>query len=102
LDIHDGLRGAPNLSLVTALLQGYLDARALGDAERAALVALLPIVHVGYALSEIDYFHGITRSTENADLAYEAFLLGHCRWFQDAEGQALCNFVRHELGRIGR
>jgi Ser/Thr protein kinase RdoA (MazF antagonist) len=97
LDIHDGLPGAADLSQVTALLRGYLGARALSLPEREALLAILPIVHVGYALSEIDYFHGITHSAVNADLAYEAFLLGHCRWFQSAAGCALRTHVREQL-----
>lgn len=99
LDIHDGLPGGADLSQVAALLQGYLGARSLRAVERAALVAILPIVHVGYALSEIDYFHGITHSAQNAKLAYEAFLLGHCRWFQGTEGRALSAHLREQLER---
>jgi len=102
LDIHEGLPVAANLSLVTALLQGYLDTRALNDSERVALVAILPLVHVGYALSEIDYFHGVTHSAANASLAYEAYLLGHCHWFEGTLGQALLAHLRDELARIGR
>jgi len=100
LDIHDGLPGAADLPQVTALLEGYLGARPLSALEREALVAILPIVHVGYALSEIDYFHGITHSAENAKLAYEAFLLGHCHWFAGAEGRALREHLRAELARL--
>ena len=99
LDIHDGLPGAADLVQVAALVRGYLGARALSALEREALLAILPIVHVGYALSEIDYFHGITHSAENARLAYEAFLLGHCRWFQGTEGCALRAHLRDQLER---
>ncbi len=97
LDIHEGFAGAADLGLVSGLIRGYLGARALSAAERAALVAILPLVHVGYALSEIDYFHGTTRSAVNADLAYDAFLLGHCAWFAAAEGRVLQAHVQREL-----
>jgi len=97
LDIHEGAAGAADLTQVSALLHGYLGARLLSSGERAALIALLPLVHVGYALTEIDYFHGITRSTDNADLAYQGFLLGHCAWFESGPGRALLEHVRREL-----
>jgi hypothetical protein len=97
LDIQAGRAGAADFDLVDGLLRGYLERAHLGRVERAALVAILPIVHVGYALTEIDYFHGITRSPENADLAYGAFLLGHCQWFERAEGRALLDHIHEQL-----
>jgi Ser/Thr protein kinase RdoA (MazF antagonist) len=100
LDIHDGIAGAADLNLVSGLIRGYLGARPLRPVERAALVALLPLVHIGYALSEIDYFHGTTRSAENADLAYHGFLLGHCAWFESIEGRALLDHVHRELQEV--
>jgi Ser/Thr protein kinase RdoA (MazF antagonist) len=100
IDIQEGRRGEANRMLVTGLLQGYLTAATLTGAERAALVAILPIVHIGFALTEIDYFHGITRSKENADLAYEAFLLGHCRWFSEPDGAALLWHMHERLEAI--
>jgi Ser/Thr protein kinase RdoA (MazF antagonist) len=97
LDIQEGGAGPADLTLVSALIRGYLRARELRPSERAALVAILPLVHVGYALTEIDYFHGTTHSTENADLAYHAFLLGHCAWFESASGRALLDHVYREF-----
>jgi hypothetical protein len=64
------------------------------------LVAILPLVHVGYALTEIDYFHGTTHSAENANLAYHGFLLGHCAWFETAQGRALLDHVQRELQEL--
>jgi len=98
LDIQDGREAPAHLAHVDALLDGYLDRAMLSVLERKALVAILPIVHVGYALTEIDYFHGITGSAANADLAYSGFLLGHCRWFGGADGTALLTHLRHRLG----
>jgi Ser/Thr protein kinase RdoA (MazF antagonist) len=97
LDIQDGRPGAADLARVTGLLEGYLAATSLSAVEREAVVAVLPIVHVGYALSEIDYFHGITRSATNADLAYHAFLLGHTHWFLEVQGRSLLEHVRAQL-----
>jgi Ser/Thr protein kinase RdoA (MazF antagonist) len=97
LDIHEGQPGAADLPRVTGLLEGYLGEANLSAVEREAVVAVLPIVHVGYALSEIDYFYGTTRSITNADLAYQAFLLGHCRWFLGVEGSRLLAHIREQL-----
>jgi len=89
-----------NLALVSGLMRGYLGARPLSSRERTALVAILPLVHVGYALTEIDYFHGTTHSAENANLAYHGFLLGHCAWFETAQGRALLDHVQRELQEL--
>jgi Ser/Thr protein kinase RdoA (MazF antagonist) len=97
LEIHDGRSRAADLPRIKRLLEGYLAAATLDAVEREAVVAVLPIVHIGYALAEIDYFHGTTRSGSNADLAYHAFLLGHCRWFLGPEGRSTLAHVREQL-----
>lgn len=74
-----------------ALIDGYAEISSLGDDDRALLTDLLPIVHMDFALSEIEYFHGITRSTADADVAWHDFLLGHARWFDTPPGHALLN-----------
>jgi Ser/Thr protein kinase RdoA (MazF antagonist) len=100
LAIQAGRSEPARLDLVTGLLAGYLRERRPDAVERAAVAAVLPIVHIGYALTEIDYFHGITHRDRDADLAYEAFLLGHCAWFLTDEGRALSAHVRGELARL--
>jgi Ser/Thr protein kinase RdoA (MazF antagonist) len=97
LQIHDGVAASADLELVSGLVRGYLRGRPLSSWERAALIAILPLVHVGYAVTEIDYFHGITHSAENADLAYFGFLIGHCGWFETVHGRALLDHVHREL-----
>ncbi len=97
LDIHEGLPGAADLPLVDALLEGYLSARHLTALERSALAAILPIVHAGFALTEIDYFHGTTQSPQNAELAYRGFLLGHCDWYLQPEGRTLLEHLEQRL-----
>jgi len=100
LAVQSGEAASARLDLVTGLLTGYLAERSLAAVEREALMAVLPIVHIGYALTEIDYFQGITHSRQDADLAYEAFLLGHCAWFLTPPGRAILAHVRGELARL--
>jgi Ser/Thr protein kinase RdoA (MazF antagonist) len=101
LDIHAGRAGAANLPLADGLLQGYASVAGLAREDLGALAAMLPLVHVGYALAEIDYFHGITRSAGNADLAYHAFLLGHSNWFLGPEGQRLLQHLNDPRRLLG-
>ena len=70
-----------------ALIAGYEDIRRLTDVERAALPALLPLCHVDFALSELDYFAGVTRNEGNAELAYR-YLIDHTAWFASTAGHA--------------
>jgi len=87
-----------DLDVAAALLDGYQEVRPLTAAEAAALPAVLPVVHVEYALSEADYFTGVTRSAADADMAYE-YLIGHARWFGQPQGTALLEFLRQHLRR---
>ncbi|MEN5300610.1 aminoglycoside phosphotransferase family protein [Pseudomonas sp. TWI628] len=98
LELDAGGRASADLDAVDALLQGYNSQRALTQADLLTLKALLPLVHVDFALSEIDYFQGIVGSRSNADIAYHNFLIGHGRWFGDSEGVRLLD----HLDRIAR
>ncbi|MCC8442789.1 phosphotransferase [Xanthomonas cannabis] len=89
LHLDIGARAQPELAQLDALLDGYAAHCPLGAAQLRCLAALLPIVHVDFALSEIDYFAGITHSADNVDIAYHRYLLGHADWFSSADGQAL-------------
>ncbi|MCL7714899.1 phosphotransferase enzyme family protein [Stenotrophomonas mori] len=89
-------RGAQAVHAATALalVEGYRQVLPL-SAERLRLLAdLLPVVHLDFALSEVEYFQGITGSTANADIAYHVFLRGHARWFRGGPGQALLEALR--------
>jgi Ser/Thr protein kinase RdoA (MazF antagonist) len=72
--------------LAGALIAGYDLILPVSARQIAALRALLPVVHVEFALSELAYFHAITRSPRDADLAYDTFLLGHATWFASGDG----------------
>jgi Ser/Thr protein kinase RdoA (MazF antagonist) len=86
--------GAGHQQIAQALITGYRQVRPLSADEIHLLADLLPLVHVDFALSEVEYFHAITRSTESADVAWKTFLLGHAHWFGTATGQALRDAVR--------
>jgi len=59
----------------------------------ADLRAVLPLVHVGFAVSEIAYYAGVTGSLADAEVAYETYLIGHARWWQGPAGQALLDGI---------
>lgn len=77
-----------------ALIAGYAEVLPLSSGERCLLADLLPIVHIDFALSEIEYFHGMTHSRAHADIAYDAFLRGHAAWFDTPPGRALLAAIR--------
>lgn len=92
LDLDRGGRAVAEIEQLDALLDGYIRVLPLETAQLRALAALLPIVHADFALSEVEYFAGITASQAHAQVAYERYLLGHADWFANAEGQRL---LRH-------
>ena len=82
----------PEIAL--ALIDGYREKRALDGDDIRLLADLLPLVHVDFALSEVEYFHAITHSTASADVAYDTFLRGHAGWFATPAGQSMLQAVR--------
>jgi Ser/Thr protein kinase RdoA (MazF antagonist) len=94
LDLDETGHAAADLDAADALLDGYESVRPLAGPEAAALAAVLPVVHVEYALTEVEYFAGIVASPANADLAYDAYLLGHARWFAGPDGAVLLDRIR--------
>jgi Ser/Thr protein kinase RdoA (MazF antagonist) len=81
-----------------ALIAGYRSERELSNAEGAALPELLALCHADYALSEIDYFRGVTGSAENTELAYR-YLIDHTAFFAGPVGSELLEAIREELAR---
>ena len=76
-----------------ALLDGYHGVRPLAPEEWLALAELLPLVHVEYALSELEYFASVLHSEPSAALAY-SYLFEHARWFASPEGSQLLETLR--------
>ena len=78
-----------HLDHLDALLAGYEELCPLSYEEAQALVAMLPLVHCEFALSETDYFLSILHSPEKAYLAYEGYFLAHTEWFRGVQGRRL-------------
>jgi Ser/Thr protein kinase RdoA (MazF antagonist) len=85
---------AIHVDTALALIAGYRQVLPLDTSRLQLLADLLPLVHVEFALSEVEYFQAITRAPGNADVAYETFLLGHAQWFHTLPGHALLEAVR--------
>lgn len=81
-----GRRARP--AVARTLIEGYREVQPLGGEALQFLAALLPLVHVDFALSEVEYFSAITGSRTNADVAWETFLIGHAAWFRTPEGRS--------------
>ena len=86
--------GAVHIATALALLDGYHSVQPLGRLGVHTLADLLPLVHIDFALSEVEYFAAVTRSQANADIAYDTFLLGHAAWFDSAPAQRLLHALR--------
>ena len=99
LDLIDLGRAEADLDAIDALLDGYESVRPLSPAEAVALPAVFPVVHVEYALSEVEYFAQVVSSPANADLAYDGFLLGHAAWFETPDGTAVLDHLRRRARR---
>jgi Ser/Thr protein kinase RdoA (MazF antagonist) len=98
LDIARGDIGRADLAL--ALIDGYHGICPLATDDLGLLADLLPIVHLDFALSEIEYFEGVTRRRDHADVAYDTFLRGHAAWFTGPQGKALLDTIRHAGGQF--
>ena len=96
LDLDHGGTAVAALNAVDALLAGYHQIKPLAAHDLLTLTALLPLVHVDFALAEVAYFDGVVGSRASADIAYHAYLLGHARWFAGEQGQ---NLLEH-LARL--
>ncbi|MEO8999076.1 MAG: phosphotransferase [Rhodanobacter sp.] len=88
--------GAAHLDIARALIEGYRQLRPLNAADIQLLADLLPLVHVDFALSEVEYFHAITHARADADVAYDTFLRGHAAWFGTPPAQALLQAIRDD------
>jgi Ser/Thr protein kinase RdoA (MazF antagonist) len=93
LGVPSGITNYVHLEQVDALLDGYESVARLTDEQAAALPELLPLVHAEYALSEVAYFHGVLGSSDRAEMAYDAYFLGHATWFHEG-GKVLLEHLR--------
>ena len=89
----DRMSADPEAAL--ALLRGYHAILPLNAGEVETIARLLPLVHVEFALSEIDYFHGIVGDAGDAALAWDGYLVGHAEWFRSRSGRAFLDRLAH-------
>ncbi|WP_194829580.1 phosphotransferase enzyme family protein [Nocardia sp. XZ_19_231] len=94
VSLRDGGPAHVRADQIAALIQGYRSVRPLTAAEQNLLPDLLPLVHIGYELSEIDYFLTVSHDPHNAEIAYHDWLLGHLRWYEAGEGRELRAAIR--------
>ena len=99
LDLAETGHASVDFEAMDALLDGYASVRPLSPAEAAALAEILPVVHLEFALSEVEYFAGVVRSAANAELAYDGYLMGHARWFAGPGGSAVLDHLRRRASR---
>ena len=76
-------------------------ARTAGRQAYAALVALLPIVHTEFAMSEVAYFGCIIDAPAIVDIAYDGYLIGHARWFGERDGRQLLDWLARRRVKQG-
>ncbi|EGD60658.1 aminoglycoside phosphotransferase [Novosphingobium nitrogenifigens DSM 19370] len=93
LDLTPDRQDVAEPDAARALLAGYHAVRPLSVEDRALLARLLPLVHVEFAMSEADYFHGVLARKGDADLAWDSYLFGHAHWFLTAPGRDLLDVV---------
>jgi Ser/Thr protein kinase RdoA (MazF antagonist) len=88
--------GAPLVDYagLDALLDGYRTLRPLSARDGLALAAILPLVHVEFALAEADYFLDVLGAPDKAEIAIDTYLFGHAAWFGTAQGRALLSHLR--------
>lgn len=87
LDLGQGTDDIGDPEAALALLAGYATVAPLGRAAIVAIVRVLPLVHLEFALSEIDYFTAVVEDPASAVLAWDGYLIGHAAWFRSASGE---------------
>jgi Ser/Thr protein kinase RdoA (MazF antagonist) len=91
LHLEQGLAAA-HADIARALIAGYRQQRALDAAAVHLLGDLLPLVHLDFALSEVEYFNALP-DRHKPDMAWTTFLRGHAAWFSTAAGRALLRAI---------
>ncbi|CAM4338974.1 phosphotransferase enzyme family protein [Acinetobacter pragensis] len=74
---------------LAAFVQAYMHQAGFSK-ELEILPDLIKIVHTDFALSELEYFAGITCNLKHADAAYYDWLIAHTAWFFQPQGQQFC------------
>lgn len=86
LEQEEGADDIGDPEAARALLAGYATVVPLRGADIATIVRLLPLVHLEFALSEVEYFAGVVGDPASAELAWDGYLVGHAEWFLSVAG----------------
>jgi Ser/Thr protein kinase RdoA (MazF antagonist) len=78
-----------------ALLAGYRSVLPLAPDDIATLVRLLPLVHIEFALSEVDYFAGVLDDRHQALQAWHGYAVAHADWFCTGPGRHFLRLLEH-------
>jgi Ser/Thr protein kinase RdoA (MazF antagonist) len=90
-----------DFAALDSLLDGYVEVTPLRAYEEQALIGLLPVVHIEYALSEVEYYASIVGNQESAELVYDGYFVGHTKWFREGAGVALLDHLRARFATSG-
>lgn len=103
LEFQDGQADArPEPESALSLLQAYHSILPLSHDDAHLILRLLPLVHVEFALSELDYFAGPLAQPALADVAWDDFLIGHAHWFGSDQGQRFMAKMQQYLQALWR
>jgi len=91
LHLEQGM-AAVHADIARALIAGYRQQRALDAAAVHLLGDLLPLAHLDFALSEVEYFNALA-DRHKPDVAWTTFLRGHAAWFSTAPGRTLLRAI---------
>ncbi|SEJ14965.1 Ser/Thr protein kinase RdoA involved in Cpx stress response, MazF antagonist [Sphingobium sp. AP50] len=95
LELEGGIwRGVADADAALSILAGYRSVLPLGRDDLETIIRLLPLVHIEFALSEVDYFAGILTDRDAAMIAWKDYLIDHARWFLSLPGQAFLAELR--------
>ena len=99
LQLENGVMATPaDPGAAVALLAGYRSVSPLTPDDVETIARLLPLVHIEFALSEVDYFAGIVSDHAQAVVAWQGYCLDHGDWFLSPAGQHVLQQFRLQAG----
>jgi Ser/Thr protein kinase RdoA (MazF antagonist) len=98
LEFGEGRKDPPvDVEAARSLLAGYRTVLPLAADDLDTLMRLLPLVHIEFALSEVQYFAGILADPAQAELAWRGYAIDHADWFLSEPGQDFLQQLRAGL-----
>ncbi|MFO8065298.1 MAG: phosphotransferase enzyme family protein [Spirochaetota bacterium] len=94
-EIAAGQPNAVRFDVIEELLRGYCSLLPVSMVEAELLGAVLPIHHLDWALSGVEYALVHEASRERAQWYYNVYLRDHVRHYHTPSGQKILSFLRH-------